>query len=191
MLIVNKVQGYCFKKSRSSAFAVTSLKICINTHNKMTNFDDSSDEKSSQYKTILSTSNEKIKLLKALNTKKKRDNENLLLLEGHRQIIDAINSGFSPHTLLLSKDAINAPLGNLLLEALKKCDPATIYRSSDSIIQSISDTVHSQGIVAAFPKPITLTHLPALDSPLIVLLDRPADPGVCVHVDTNVCTYVI
>ena len=42
---------------------------------------------------IKSETNSKIKLLKSLNIKKKREENNMILLEGHRQVIDAINLG--------------------------------------------------------------------------------------------------
>lgn len=131
----------------------------------------------SQYSIISSRANEKVKAIKSLHLKKNRDSESRLLLEGHRQIIDAINSGYFPSTLLLSDNSAAAPLGQLLLGALKKCQPSTIFRASDDLIQSISDTVHCQGIVASFPKPKMTNDLSKLESPLVVLMDRPTDPG--------------
>ena len=131
----------------------------------------------SEYMVVSSRSNEKVKLLKALLIKKNRDSENLLLLEGHRQIIDAINGGYYPHTLLLSDEAVAAPLGELLLNSLTKCCSSTVYRASSDLIQSISDTVSSQGVVASFSKPQKNTHLTLNHSPIIVLMDRPNDPG--------------
>ena len=131
----------------------------------------------SQYMVISSRSNEKIKSLKALLIKKNRDSENLLLLEGHRQIIDAINGCYYPNTLLLSDDAVAAPLGNMLLSSLNKCSPSSVYRASNDLIQSISDTVNCQGVVASFSKPKIRTQLSAQHSPLVVLMDRPNDPG--------------
>ena len=131
----------------------------------------------SQYLVISSRSNEKVKSLKALLIKKNRDSENLLLLEGHRQIIDAINGGYYPNTLLLSDDAVAAPLGNMLLSSLNKCSPSSVYRASNDLIQSISDTVNCQGVVASFSKPKIRTQLSSQHSPLVVLMDRPNDPG--------------
>ena len=137
---------------------------------------------SSSYLLITSPTNEKVKLLKSLHIKKKRDEENKVLLEGHRQVIDAIRGGTMPNLLLFSEESISSPLGDQLLEALKLCNPSSIYRSTDSIIQSVSDTVHGQGVVGAFPKPDFMNSLlpvPHATKPLIVLLDRPADPGNC------------
>jgi len=138
---------------------------------------DSNSGTFSQYMELVSSTNDRVKLLKSLHTKKKRDTENLLLLEGHRQVIDAINGGYVPSILLFSEEAASAPLGTLLLDALRKCAPSTICRASNELIQSISDTVNCQGVIAAFPKPEKLTKLPLGESSLIVLMDRPADPG--------------
>ena len=135
----------------------------------------------SEVMTITSPTNDKVKLLKALHTKKGRDAEGLVLLEGHRQVIDAIVGGAEPSLVLFTDEAATSPLGEQLLDALQRCGPAAqLCRASDAVVQGVSDTVHGQGVVAAFPKPSTLgTRLPASPAPLIVLLDRPADPGNC------------
>ena len=136
----------------------------------------------SSYLLITSPTNDKVKLLKSLHIKKKRDEENKVLLEGHRQVIDAIRGGTLPNLLLFSDESVSSPLGDQLLEALKLCNQSSIYRSTENIIQSVSDTVHGQGVVGAFPKPNYMSSLlpvPHTTKPLIVLLDRPADPGNC------------
>jgi TrmH family RNA methyltransferase len=127
--------------------------------------------------TISSEANDKVKLLKSLQQKKKRDAQDLLLLEGHRQIIDAINDGFLPKTLFYSEKCFDAPLGQALRESLNKCPESAIFSATDAVIQSVSDTVTAQGVVGAFPKPQKLVCLPKTSSHLVVLLDRPADPG--------------
>ena len=140
-------------------------------------YSSSTESDLSQYSIIASRANEKVKTIKSLHLRKNRDSEGRLLLEGHRQIIDAINSGYYPSILLLSDNSAAAPLGLPLLDALKKCNPSTVFRASDDLIQSVSDTVHSQGVVASFPKPKMTNDLSKMESPLVVLLDRPTDPG--------------
>ena len=127
---------------------------------------------------IKSETNNKVKLLKALNIKKKREENNMVLLEGHRQIIDAINLGIKPHIILLSEKATQAPLGEKLVNTLLLHKLKYDY-CSDIIMNSISDTITSQGIVAAFDKPkqFQLTELKSNTSPLLLVLDRIADPG--------------
>lgn len=135
------------------------------------------DSDRSKYLVLASRTNEKVKLMKSLHVKKNRDNEGMLLLEGHRQVVDAINSGYYPSTLLFSDEAVTAPLGKQLLASLEKCSPSTIFRASNDLIQSISDTVHCQGVIASFLKPREVYDFTTVESPLVVLMDRPTDPG--------------
>jgi len=127
---------------------------------------------------IKSETNSKIKLLKSLNIKKKREENNMILLEGHRQVIDAINLGIHPRLIVLSEKAVQAPLGDKLISTLQLHQLKYEY-CSDSIMNSISDTVTSQGIVAAFEKPkqFQMNELKSNISPLLLVLDRIADPG--------------
>lgn len=106
---------------------------------------------------ITSEGNDKIKRLKLLQTKKQRDKFDLVLLEGHRQILDGIASGLIPEIVILSQKALDAPLGEELTKSLhtirpmiKSCDLA-----SESIMSTISDTVTNQGAIAAFKKPLS------------------------------------
>ena len=50
---------------------------------------------------------------------------------------------------------------------------------SETVFRSISETVNGQGVVASFKKPVGITELPfvAGRSPVVVILDRLADPG--------------
>lgn len=144
---------------------------------KMRSFSTSQGSNQSKYLVLASRTNEKVKLMKSLHVKKNRDSEGMLLLEGHRQIVDAINSGYHPSTLLFSDEAVNAPLGKQLLVSLEKCGPSTVFRASNDLIQSISDTVHCQGVIASFSKPRKAYDFTAVESPLVVLMDRPTDPG--------------
>lgn len=153
-----------------------------------------------KYKSIItSDSNERVKLLKSLDIKKKRDASQLILLEGHRQIIDALtafeatgdtNMGGVPIHIMVSKKAFNAPLGKTLDKALSKSTylMSTVSIISESILKDISDTVNNQGIVAAFSKPKPqYTSIDELlqkkenflheKKPLILILDHVADPG--------------
>lgn len=140
-------------------------------------FSSSQDSTWSKYMVLASRTNDKVKLLKSLHLKKNRDSEGMLLLEGHRQIVDAINSGYYPSTLIFSDEAISAPLGKQLIASLEKCSPSTVFRSPNDLIQSISDTVHCQGVIASFLKPRKSYDFTTVESPLIVLMDRPTDPG--------------
>lgn len=102
---------------------------------------------------IQSNSNSKAKLLRSLKAKRKREETGLLLVEGHRPIIDAIGRGVLPKLVLYSYRALSAPLGAELSDALFTNSLSDVEEASDSVLDSISDTSTSQGIIAAFEKP--------------------------------------
>ena len=143
---------------------------------------------------IASDANERVKMLKSLMLKKKRDALDLVLLEGHRQIIDAIASGLVPTQVLLTERALlHAPLSARLVEALQRCPSVggtvavavAVHCVTDSVMDKLADTVHGQGAVASFPRPkrahlpppLAPGTLPSPGAPLLLLLDRPTDPG--------------
>lgn len=151
---------------------------------------------------IVSESNGKIKLLKSLHMKKKREGENLILLEGHRQVIDALKCSDQgqgnwgecrPKYLLLTRRALEAPLGMVLLETLIKSgnDNIEIDLVEESTMRKVlSDVDSPQGVIAAFHRPkfisakdntlsgsIAIDQIQSKKAPLVVLLDRISDPG--------------
>jgi len=145
---------------------------------------------------LVSDTNEKVKLLKSLQSKKKRDALNLIVLEGHRQVIDALESGLVPSHVLMTHKALEAaPLSSQLVSILSKTcsnplDTCVECVSEDVMSKMLSEVEHSQGVVAAFPRPVFATtsfrpsssqdHIDHSDeqaAALVVLLDRPADPG--------------
>jgi TrmH family RNA methyltransferase len=68
------------------------------------------------------------------------------------------------------------------MQAILNSIPSSIVSSvTDAIAGSIADTVNSQGVIAAFAKPVSqpsnLLIGSSTKSGLFVLLDRPADPG--------------
>lgn len=130
---------------------------------------------------INSPSNTKVKLLKALKLKKKRDDTGLVLVEGFRLIQDALESGLQPDLLLVTEDGASSPLGRHLRHyLLKKEQLECLSFVSDSIYRSLIETEHGQGIIAAFAKPSqSLEPLPssATTGPLVVLFDKLSDPG--------------
>jgi hypothetical protein len=59
-----------------------------------------------------------VKLLKSLKLKKKREELGLVLVEGHRMVIDAMNNGLQPVVVLYTDKAKGSPLGYALNEAM-------------------------------------------------------------------------
>ena len=60
---------------------------------------------------ISSPSNSKVKIMKTLSNKKKRDQLGLVYLEGFRHVEEALNSGLKPRTIFMTQSAIESKLG--------------------------------------------------------------------------------
>lgn len=146
-------------------------------------------EKVNKRRMIVSEDNSKVKLVKSLQLKKKRDKESLILLEGHRQVIDALRFGAKPSNIFITEKGIDGPMGYSLMEAITFGCTTSLSELdvvSDTIMKKcFSDVENGQGVVASFARPDRETYLRGvqrMDSksrspPLLVLLDRLADPG--------------
>lgn len=133
---------------------------------------------------ISSSQNDQVKLMKSLQLKKKREEHGLVVLEGYRQIMDALQNGLQPKRIFLSDYGITSSLYSKLQEIkeFQRLPNGVLLRVTNDISASLSDTVNDQGIIAAFEKPV-FTSLKLLDNsgkskyPLVVVLDGIADPG--------------
>ena len=118
-----------------------------------------------------------VKYLSALQQKKFRDQERKFLLEGWRPVLDALQSSFHIDYLAALPDAMQKPehAGVAQLASDRKI---AIKELKEAQLRRISDTVHSQGIVA-----LVSQQLPPLDpsafrlANFIVACDRIGDPG--------------
>lgn len=138
---------------------------------------------------IASKDNEKAKLFRALQIKKKRDDTGLIVLEGGRQIVDAIRDNFIPKTVFMTEKIhestdIGQEIVKLCHDMEQKTERNIVHLVTDSVFNSVSETMNGQGVIATFRKPVALTEIPsilltnALHKPLlIVVLDQLSDPG--------------
>jgi TrmH family RNA methyltransferase len=134
---------------------------------------------------IISESNNKIKLMKSLDNIKGREKLSCVRLEGHRQIIDAVQNGLNPKIILYTFRSIDEAIkGNKihqeLYQILKSCQPDIVNEVTEPLMQSISNTVTNQGVIAAFDKPSPIKTIPFSRSQipsLILVLDGISDPG--------------
>ncbi len=122
---------------------------------------------------ITSTSNPKIKLVRALQTQsRKRKQENSCVVEGVRLIEEAIAASWPLEFILY--DQTLSDRGKLLLASLESSAQVEVLETSTRIIGTMSDTETPQGILAvlkthAFPLPKSPTF--------IVLADQVRNPG--------------
>ena len=124
--------------------------------------------------TIVSESNSKFKLMKSLQLKKYRMKENLLLVEGHRTILDAISNGLQPKMIFTTLKSYESPLGRQLQDVVQTRDDVEVVH--ENLMKSLTDTVHSQGVCAAFSIPPEPSQLP-VNASLLVICDGVSDPG--------------
>jgi TrmH family RNA methyltransferase len=123
--------------------------------------------------TIESTSNEQIRFVKALYRTTVRKKERLFVVEGVRLVADALASGARPELALVAPEQLDrTPRGATLKSALSRF---RCLRVTERVLDSVSDTVTSQGVIAVFRLP----DAPETSSlgPVVVVLDRVRDPG--------------
>lgn len=121
---------------------------------------------------ITSSSNPKIKWVRALLTKKKeRAKSTSYVIEGVRLAEEALQCDFSPQLLLFS--SVLSQRGKQLLDIAQE-KHTIIEEVDDNLLQRISNTENSQGILIVCP----FIELPLPDNlDFALLLDGISDPG--------------
>jgi tRNA G18 (ribose-2'-O)-methylase SpoU len=104
---------------------------------------------------ITSSSNEKVRLVKSLLTKKGRSRSGLILLEGHRTVLDALRAGAQPRVIMYTNKSLEAPLGPELSTRLfpGRSLPGNVWPSfqvTETVFATMSDTKSAQGVLGAF-----------------------------------------
>lgn len=119
---------------------------------------------------ITSTQNKRVKYAKSLQTKARlRRSEMKIILEGNRLINDALERGANPEFALYTPDGADYDLIAKLQS--HQCELVPV---SDDVLQHVSDTQQSQGILVIFfiPKP------PIPRNPKrILIMDSLREPG--------------
>jgi TrmH family RNA methyltransferase len=114
--------------------------------------------------------------VKELLTKKGRDDTGRFIVEGWKSVEEAAATGMKCDMLLYDPERVE---DHKLLSRIER-SAAAVYQASKKEIESISDTVHAQGIIAVLPQ---MDHTAALASVLrrpegvIIALDGINDPG--------------
>ena len=114
---------------------------------------------------ITSTSNDRIKFLKTLKSKKGRVDNGLYLIEGKRAVIDAINHNVRFKSVLIEEGQ------NFHINC--ECEVIEVSRK---IIETLSDTSSPEGIIAEAYIPDLSFDINKLNG-LVIFLDRLQDAG--------------
>ncbi len=114
--------------------------------------------------------------IKKLHQKKYREEEGLYLIEGWKSLEEALHARVAFSTVVYDENRIPDPR---LFSALKKSSDKLISAKAKEI-DSISDAVTSQGIIAVAPIPDSHEKIDDVlkrESALIIALDGISDPG--------------
>lgn len=125
---------------------------------------------------IKSKENQKIKLVRSLESKKNRDSQNLYVIENIKLIDEAINENIELEFVLLSEGLYNKKDTLSLIKLF--CDKNIEYHLVDNnLFKDISSTVTSQGIIAVAKKPRFNIENIIKNHKFFVLCDKLQDPG--------------
>lgn len=122
-------------------------------------------------------SKSEIKLLRSLSQKKFRDKERKFIVEGWRALKDVLNSGYHiDYIAMVARYADDPDYQAIVRETnTRKID---LKELSEIELRQVSDTVHSQGVIALVEQNNTLIDaLLAKKDSLVVYADRISDPG--------------
>lgn len=126
--------------------------------------------------TIKSKDNNKIKYVRSLDAKKKREEENAFIVEGIKFVCEAINEKQNIIYLLFSEQSLN------------KSDMKELYDYSvelgleahvcdEDVFKSAADTINAQGVIAVVGKNEYDTDYILKNYRFIIMCDRIQDPG--------------
>lgn len=121
---------------------------------------------------ITSRQNQKIKKIKQLTSQAKfRKKENAYVVEGIRLLEEALQAGQLPEQVLYSPDLDQR--GQALVKIFQD-QKVLCELAAPDVLNSASDTEHSQGIMAVFP----ISPLPVPEKKdLVLIADEIRDPG--------------
>lgn len=121
---------------------------------------------------ITSASNERIKHAKRVRDGRERE---LIFVEGERLAEECARSGLTIHACFHSQQPTER--SRALVTSLA---PAIVFPTADSVLESLSDTTTTQGIILLAERPrreLSEALNDGPNAPLLVALDRIQDPG--------------
>lgn len=126
---------------------------------------------------ITSTSNRHIVEARKLRQRKRRQEQRLFLLEGLQLLTMALDAGLPPWQVFYCPEQLTGAQGPALLDRFAQTT-ADLQPVTPSVMAALSDRDGPQGIVATFPLfTAQLTDLRLTGAELVLILDRPQDPG--------------
>ncbi len=126
---------------------------------------------------ISSTRNPLVKRIRGLRHRETRMSEGVVLVEGLRAIIEAVQVGAKIETLLYAPERLRSDLAKATVEQARKRG-ATLVQATPEVLDDLSDRDVSQGIFAIAPRPQHVwEEVPLHISPFVLAIYEPQDPG--------------
>jgi TrmH family RNA methyltransferase len=126
---------------------------------------------------ITSTSNRHIVQARKLRQRKHRQEQGLFLLEGLQLLTMALDAGHAPAQVFYCSEQFAGAQGPALIDRFAQTG-AELLQVTPQVMAALSDRDGPQGIVATFPLfAARLADLRLAGSELVLVLDRPQDPG--------------
>jgi TrmH family RNA methyltransferase len=126
---------------------------------------------------ITSPNNSKIKQIRALRQRKAREASRLFLVEGIRQVGEAVQSGASLQGIFYAPDLLESEFALRLIDSQSKAG-TPCYPTNKQVFNSLADKENPQGILAVVHQPgINLSDLNPKNFPWGIALVSPQDPG--------------
>jgi TrmH family RNA methyltransferase len=126
---------------------------------------------------ISSHRNPLIRRIRSLAHRDSREAEGVILVEGLRAMISAIEGNFPIETIVYAPERLRSPLAQKTLNQVEEQGTKLITTSTE-ILDALSERDASQGIIAIMPRPqATMANIPSRGTPLLVVLYEPQDPG--------------
>jgi len=126
---------------------------------------------------ITSLTNPTVKAVRALHLRKEREESGLFLAEGLKLVIEALDLGRVPRTLLYGPDASSHPMLRRAVDATEAGGGEVIEVSRD-ILEKVSRRDNPQAVVAVFPQVFTpLSAITPSSARCWVALQAVRDPG--------------
>jgi RNA methyltransferase, TrmH family len=124
---------------------------------------------------ITSLQNPRVKQIVQLSKSRERREQNLIVVEGAREIGLAMDAGYRPEALYVCPDIYaKSEYPNLL----KRMDPGKTTEFASSVFEKVAYREGSDGLLALFkPKAHRLSDLRLTENPFIIVLEAVEKPG--------------
>ncbi len=136
-----------------------------------------SSKKESSPLFISSTTNQKVKDSIKLRDKQERDKTNLFGVEGEKEILRAVNSGFVLVDVFFCRKALSGLSQEILTKIVERKE-TNVYEVSNDVFRKLVLRESSGGLWAVFSRRIlTFKTVKLSDNPFILVLDNIEKPG--------------